>query len=140
MTDPTLPIDSTDPLAAFDAAHARVEQISREARANAVHASRVSDAARSTQATVRSPRGEVSVTSKAGGVISAIEFSEAALELAATDLARLTVTTIAQAQHAATVQFAELTADEFAANPQLAASLRADAERAFPSPDAGLRY
>lgn len=135
MTDPT------DPLASFDAAQARLERIAAEARANSVSASRLSDAVRTTHATARSPRGELTVTSRAGGVVTAVEFSGAALELAPAELGRLTVATIAEAQHAATTLFAELTAEELAATPALADALRADAERAFPPPGSGgLRY
>jgi len=129
----------TDPYAEFDAAQARLQAIRGEARANARQAALVADEARTTTATARSPRGEVSVTSRAGGVITGIEFSEAALELEPAALSRLTVTTIAQAQHEAAADFAR-TAGEQLGDPALAASFRADAETAFPQPGTGLSY
>lgn len=129
----------TDPYAAFDAAQARLQAIRAEARANSQRAALVADEARTTTATARSPRGEVSVTSRAGGVISAIDFSEAALELEPAALSRLTIATIAEAQHAAAAEFADLAASQLG-DPALAATFRADAEKAFPQPGSGLGY
>ncbi len=127
----------TDPLAEFEAAQARLEKIVAEARANTVRAERVSDDARTVQATARSPRGELTVTSRAGGVVTAIQFTDDALELEPQALAQLTVATIAQAQHAAAVRFAQAAAGEFGTDSPIADSLRADAEQAFPSPGSG---
>jgi hypothetical protein len=132
---------NTDPVDEFDATQARLEAIMAEARANTVRASRVADQASTVEATARSSRGELTVTSRAGGVITAIEFSTDALELGPAALARITVTTIAEAQHAAALRFADQAAEELSANSPLADTLRADAERAFPSPNpGGLRY
>lgn len=129
----------TDPYAAFDAAQARLQAIRAEARANSRQAAIVADEARTTTATARSPRGEVSVTARAGGVVSAIEFTEAALELDPAALSRLTVAAIAQAQHAAATEFADLAASQLG-DPVLAATFRADAAKAFPQPGSGLGY
>jgi len=129
----------TDAYAEFDAAQARLQAIRAEARANTQRATLVADEARTTTATARSARGEVSVTSRAGGVITAIDFSDAAYELDPAALARLTVTTIAQAQHSAATAFAETAAVQLG-DPLLAASLMSDAEKAFPQPGSGLSY
>lgn len=130
----------TDPLAEFEAAQARLRAMVAEARDNTSRAERVADDARSAQATSRSPRGELTVTSRAGGVVTGIQFTEAALELSPQALAQLTVTTIAQAQHAAAMRFAETAAGEFGSDSAIANTLKADAERAFPSPGGEMRY
>lgn len=131
MTDPT------DPMAQFDAARARLDAISARAHANTLSATVVADEARTAAASARSPRGEVVVTARAGGVISAVEFSQAALDLGAAALGRITAETIAEAQHAAATRFADRAAEEFVGNPELAAELRAEAEQAFPAPGGG---
>jgi len=128
-----------DFFADFDAAQARIEAIAAQARANTVHASRIADDVRTATATARSPRGEISVVSRVGGVIASVEYSDAAFDLAPGALARITVETIARAQHAASVQFADRASDELGADSALADGLRADAERAFPSPGDGLQ-
>ena len=133
--------DMNDPMAQFAAAQARITAITEQARANTASASRVAEEARTAEASARSPRGEVVVTARAGGVVSGIEFSPASLQLDAAALGRITVATIAQAQHEAATRFAERASEEFASSPELARELRADAEKAFPPSAAdGLRY
>lgn len=127
MTEPE------DALAAFEDARARLDELVAEARDRSVRASRVAEGALQT-ATARSPRGEVTVTAQAGGVIRRLDFSDAGFDLAPDALARLTVQTIAQAQHAAAQRFAESASRELGADSPIAAQLRADAERAFPAP------
>src|SRR5690554_1239589 len=116
----------TDPLADFDAARARLQTIVAEARANTGRAERVADQVHQLEATARSPRGELTVTSRAGGIITGIQFTDAALALAPASLAQLTVTTIAYAQHAAAIKFTESAASEFGADSSMADQLRAD--------------
>lgn len=136
MTDPT-----GDPFAQFDAAAARLESIAAAARANTASATVLSEEARSATATVRSPKGEVTVTSRVGGVISSIDFTVEALALSPADLSRLTVETVARAQHAAATRFADAASEQFGPGSGLAEGLRADADRAFPLPDGGgLQY
>lgn len=127
MTDPA------DALAAFEDARARLDELVAESRDRSARAARVADHALET-ATARSPRGEVTVTAQAGGIVRAMEFSDAGFELGPAALARLAVQTIAQAQHAAAQRFAESASSELGADSPIAAQLRADAERAFPEP------
>lgn len=130
----------TDPMDEFDAAQERLREIVDQARANTARAKRVADEARTAEATARSPRGELTVTSRAGGIITGIQFTDAAMDLAPHALAQLTVATIAQAQNVAALRFAESAGEQFGADSPAAEELRADAQRAFPSPDNGLRY
>lgn len=130
----------TDPLAQFDDAKARLEEIVAQARDHTGRAERLAEGSHDMKVTVRSPRGELMVTSRVGGAITAIQFTDAALTLSPHTLAQLTVTTIGRAQNAAAMRFAESAADQLGANSALAESLRADAERAFPSPSGGVGY
>jgi len=127
-------VDTTDPFAEFDAAHARLEAIAAQARANTVRASKIADDVRTTVASARSSRGEITVTARAGGAITAIDFSDDAYELEPAVLSRIVIETIAQAQHAAATEFADRAAEQLGANSALADGLRADAEQAFPAP------
>lgn len=95
-----------DPFAAFDAAQDRLEAIMATATQNTARAARAAAATREIRSTVVSPGGEVTVTSRVGGVITDLHFAPHALELDAADLAALVVATIARAQHAAAMDFA----------------------------------
>ena len=125
-----------DPLAAFEAAAAKIAAVRARSRSNVQRATRVSDHARTAQAVARSARNEITVTARAGGVIERIEFDDAAFDLAPAELSRLAVRTIAQAQHDAAMSFASTAALEFGSDSPVAAALRSDAQQAFPPPDA----
>lgn len=122
-----------DPLAEFAAAEARLSAIVAESRANRDQATQFAAEAKTTTATARSPRGEVSVTARVGGTITAVQFGDAAMRLTPAALAALTTKTIAAAQHDAAQAFANQAAYQFGANSPIAAQYRADAERAFPA-------
>ncbi|RLP82941.1 hypothetical protein D9V34_06750 [Mycetocola lacteus] len=132
-----------DPIDEFEAARAELQAISAQADANAQGAAALADDARTLQASVRSPRGEVTVTARVGGAISAVQFADAALSLRPAELSRLVETTIAQAQFQAAQRFADRAAEAFGTDSEIAAQLRADALAAFPEPGpdtTGIRY
>lgn len=91
----------SDPFAELEAARTRMRVQLAEARARnaALHA--IADQVRAAEATVRSPRGEVEVTAGADGAVRAVRFGDAALDLSAADLGRLTTETVSAAQRAA---------------------------------------
>jgi hypothetical protein len=91
----------SDPFAELEAARTRMRAQLAEARARnaALHA--IAAQVRTTEATVRSPRGELEVTAGADGGIRSVRFAESALDLAPAELGRLTTETAAAAQRAA---------------------------------------
>lgn len=103
MSEPTTPRGdpTADPFAELESARTRMRaqlQAARDRNA-ALHA--LADSLQGAQAVVRSPRGEVEVTAGADGGIRLVRFAEAALELSAAELGRLTTETAAAAQRAA---------------------------------------
>ena len=110
-----------DPLAAFEAAAAKIAAVRARSQANVQRAARVSDQARTATAVARSGRNEITVTARAGGIIESIDFDDAAFDLSPGELSRLAVRTIAQAQHDAAMSFARAAAAEFGSDrlPQL---------------------
>lgn len=126
---------ATEQFAALEAAQERLAAISAEVKATSARARAVVTAAAETFAEARSERGEVSVTARVGGTITSMRFSEHALDLSATELASLTVRTIALAQHNAGTEFVGHASRDLGEDSTVVARLRTDIERAFPDPD-----
>jgi hypothetical protein len=93
-------------------------------------------------ATVRSARGEVEVSATAGAAVTAVRFSDDALELSVEELGRLTTETIVKAQRQA-AEFALTAAEaELGAGSPFVSGLRAEVEARYApqEPDAGPRW
>ena len=132
MTD--FNVDAEEGIAA---AQRQLQEASRQAQQNRDRAQQLSADVEQLTGTARSPRGEVTVRARVGGRIDDIVFTESAGDLTLQDLARLTVKTIANAQHDAMSSLAERGAELFGAESDVAASLRSDAERGFPAAEPG---
>lgn len=126
---------TSDPMDALDEARRRIGDLREQARANAERTSALSEDARSVVVTVASRHGEVQVTARVGGVIDDLTFNETAEDLSLAELATLTQRTIAEAQHKAMTALAARGAELFGDDSPITAQLRADADRAFPTPD-----
>ena len=91
----------TDAFDDLDSARARIRQQVQGARERSAAVTVLADQVAATSATVRSPRGEVSVTATAGAQITDVTVAPGALELRADVLGRLIRDTIAAAQRTA---------------------------------------
>ena len=124
----------TDPFDSLASARARVHSQLQDARARDAAVGLLAETVNAATATAVSPRGEVSVTSTAAGVVTDVALTPAALALRPEALGPLVAQIVAQAQRAA----AELAvaAAETALGPDAAivASLRTDVDARFGPP------
>lgn len=127
MADPTADLD-----ASFEDARRRLDDIVADADRNRERARTLAEQSRTITADVRSPRGEVVVRAGVGGRIDAITFGPGAESLGLDTLARLTVHTIADAQHAAMRRLAEQGAAQFGTDSDIARGLYRDADTGYP--------
>ncbi|MCI1017493.1 YbaB/EbfC family nucleoid-associated protein [Microbacterium sp. C5A9] len=132
MDDSTFGIDE-----GFAAARKQLDDINRQAQQNQARAQALATDVDTLVESVRSPRGEVTVRAKVGGRLAGLEFGPAAEGLALPALAQLTLETIAAAQHRAMAALADRSAELFGAESDIAASIRSDADRGYPSPGLG---
>jgi len=120
---------SSPELEGLDAARARVHaQADASRRANQA----LRELASEVEAAVghaQSAEGEIRVTAAVTGAVSAIQFSDAALEHSAADLARELIEVIAAAQRDAVLRAAAASAAQLGENHPLAAELRDSADR-----------
>lgn len=119
---------------AFAKARRQLDDIALRAQQNRARAQEMKEATETTVGTARSPHGEVTVTARVGGRLASLEFAPSAEQLALPALARITLETIAQAQHAAMAALADHSAEVFGADSEITAGLRADADRSYPAP------
>lgn len=115
-----------DPLAALEAAKARLQVRLDSARAAADDASRLSSDIRSLVRTVTSPLREVSVMARANGEVTRIDVGETAFELTAQELSALLTHTVAAAQRAAAGAAVDDIAAEVGEASPLVTALRRD--------------
>ncbi|PKI92289.1 hypothetical protein CW368_05550 [Actinomycetales bacterium SN12] len=121
----------------FAAARRQLDDVTRQAQENRARANALAADVENIVESVRSPRGEVTVRAHVGGRLAGLEFGSGAEELGLDALARVTLTTIAQAQHKAMTALAERGADLFGEQSDIAASLRSDADRGYPAEPTG---
>jgi DNA-binding protein YbaB len=117
----------------FEAARAQIRAQVEAARArrDAVHA--LSGKVASTSATIRSSRGDVTVTADPTGRISKVRLSEDAMDLRPDDLSRLLTETIADAQRAASAAALQEAEQLLGADDGFVAQLRNDIDKRFPT-------
>lgn len=126
-----------DPLAAIEAARARIAQQVASAEARREEVKTLSHEVRDLSETARSNGGEVSVTARPGGQVVSVDFSPAAEGLSSSALTRIVTETIARAQHRAAMRAVEHSANTLGEDSALVAQLRSEAESAFPAPQTG---
>jgi hypothetical protein len=114
-----------------DLAHARsrVRAQVEAARARNVAITTLADTVATTTATVRSARGEVTVTARSDATIVDIVVAPGALGLRHDALGRLLTDTVARAQRAAADKALESAEDALGAHSDLVTGLRADLDR-----------
>ncbi len=121
----------------FAAARRQLDDINRQAQQNRERANALASDVDTIVESVRSGRGEVVVRARVGGKLAGLEFGPSAEDLDLPSLARITLETIAQAQHKAMTALADRSAELFGEESDIATSIRTDAERAYPAPGAG---
>lgn len=134
MTDPFSGLDL-----GFEDARRQLDDIVKQARENQARAHALASDVETLTAEARSPRGEVTVRAGVGGRVDAIVFGAGAESLDLIALGRLTVQTIAQAQHAAMARLADRSDELFGAESDIAQSMRRDADQGYPSSGTTLR-
>lgn len=125
-----------DPLAAVEAARARVDAQIAAAEAKRAGVAQLARDVDHASSEARSPRGEVTVTARPSGQIVAVEFGRAAEGLAAAALSRLVTSTIASAQHRAAMDAVHRSAEVLGEGSPIVDQMRDEAVRAFPDPGA----
>lgn len=131
----------SDEFGDLESARATIEAQLQRARDRNTAISALADQVSSTAATVRSPRGEVSVTATATAAISSVELTNAATALAPAALGTLLTQTIAQAQRAAAELALTAAEEALGTDSSFVASLRADVDSRFAAtpPDSTVR-
>ena len=129
----------TDPFASIDSARARVQAQLAEARARDAAITVLADEVSTASATVRSPRGEVSVTATASAIVTDVTLAAASIGLGPEALGRLVAETIARAQRAAAEQALTAAEQTLGAESSFVAGLRADVDSRFGPGDGLLR-
>lgn len=119
MTQPSL-----DP----DAIIARVEREAEEAQQRAVVAQRFATDVAAMRAEARSPRGEVSLAVDTSGRLTALDLTDGALELPASELAALILSVAASAQKRAARAAIALSEEVFGAEAGVVGQLRGEFE------------
>lgn len=123
-----------DPLAAVEAARAKIDALVAEAESRKDATKNLADELHAVSAQARSPRGEVMVVAQPSGRIESVIFAVSAEELGAAELTRLTTLTIAEAQHKAALAALELSARTLGEDSPAFEQLRGEALAAFPEP------
>ena len=121
----------TEAFSDINSARARIQGQLAEARARTAVIEVLADEVTTTTATVRSPRGEVSVTSTASSIITDVTVSDDALDLHPDALGRVLRDTIAAAQRAAARLALEAAEESLGADNGFVAELRADVDSRF---------
>jgi DNA-binding protein YbaB len=129
----------TDPFGDLQSARATINDQVQQARDRATAIAQLAETVNTTSATVRSPRGEVSVTATAGAAISKVELSSDATALGPAALAALVTQTIASAQRAAAAAALAAAEQTLGSDSAFVAGLRADVESRFAPDDTTLR-
>ncbi|MEV8251826.1 hypothetical protein AB0O87_13000 [Microbacterium sp. NPDC076768] len=128
MNDDTFGIDE-----GFAAARNLLDNVNRQAQQNRERAQALTTDVESIVESVRSPRGEVIVRAKVGGTLVGLDFGPASEGIALPVLARITLETIAEAQHKAMSTLAERSAELFGADSDIAMNLKSDAQHGYPT-------
>lgn len=128
-------VPDQDPLEAFEDAARRLAAVRAQSRANVQLTEKLATDARSASAVARSPRGEVTVAAKAGGVLTDLQITDAAYDLDPDALAQMLMRVIARAQHDAAMAFADAASGALGEDSPVAATLRSNAQDAFPDPE-----
>lgn len=123
----------------LESARATIASQLEQARERSVAMTALAETVTTTSATVRSPRGEVSVTATAGAAVSKVEFSADATALGAAALGALVTQTIASAQRAAAAAALAAAEQTLGTDSAFVAGLRADVESRFAPDDTTLR-
>jgi DNA-binding protein YbaB len=121
----------TDAFDDLDSARARIRQQVQGARERSAAVTVLADQVATTTATVRSPRGEVSVTATASAQVSDVTIAPGALELRADVLGRLIRDTIAAAQRTAAERALAAAEETLGADSGFVAGLHADVASRF---------
>jgi DNA-binding protein YbaB len=121
----------TDAFDDLDSARARIRSQVQDARERTAAVTVLADQIAATTATVRSARGEVTVTATAGAQITDVTVADAALSLRADALGRLIRDTVASAQRAAAERGVAAAEETLGADSAFVAGLRADVESRF---------
>lgn len=129
-------MNETDPLAAVEAARAKVDAQLAAAEARRAGVTQLAEAVKDAVSTARSPRGEVTVTAQPTGRVVSVVLTEAAESLAAPELSRLLTETVALAQHRAAMDALDRSAAVLGDGSPLVAQMRGEALAAFPEPGA----
>ena len=111
-----------------DAAIARVEQQIAAAQEQAQRAHEFQGRIAAVRGVARSPRGHVEVAVDAGGRLSAVDLSPAAMDLSPRELSALLVETAQTAQRVAGEQAVQLAEEAFGADSGAVGRLRAEVD------------
>jgi len=121
----------TDAFDDLDSARARIRSQVQDARERTAAVTVLAETVAATTATVRSARGEVTVTATAGARITDVTVADAALGLRADALGRLIRDTIASAQRTAAERALAAAEETLGADSGFVAGLRADVDSRF---------
>jgi len=121
----------TDAFDDLDSARARIRSQVQDARERTAAVTVLAEQVAATSATVRSSRGEVTVTATAGAQITDVTVADAALGLRADVLGRLIRDTVAAAQRAAAERALALAEDALGADSGFVVGLRTDIDARF---------
>lgn len=123
-----------DPLAGVEAARAKIDALVAEAEARKDGFGHLAEELKAVSATARSPQGEVTVVAQPSGRIVAVQFTEAAERLRASQLSHLVSETIASAQHQAALAALKLSGPVFGEESLAFDQMRSEALAVFPGP------
>jgi DNA-binding protein YbaB len=121
----------TDAFDDLDSARSRIRSQVQDARDRTAAVTVLADQVAATSATVRSARGEVTITATAGAQVTGVTVSPGALELRADALGRIILDTIAAAQRAAAELALAAAEDALGADSGFVVGLRADIDSRF---------
>lgn len=121
----------TDAVDDLDSARARIRSQVQDARERTAAVTVLADRVAATSATVRSPRGEVTITATAGAQVTGVTVAPGALELRADALGRIILDTIAAAQRAAAELALAAAEESLGADSGFVVGLRADIDARF---------
>lgn len=121
----------TDAFDDLDSARARIRSQVQDARERTAAVTVLAEQVAATSATVRSARGEVTVTATAGARITDVTVADAALGLRADVLGRLIRDTVAAAQRAAAENALVLAEETLGTDSGFVVGLRADIDTRF---------
>ena len=122
---------SQESLSAMEATRARIHAQAAAARTRRDTLAELAASVDQTVATVRSPRGEVTVTASASALVQKVELQPTALDLDAVALGRIVTETIERAQRAAAHLAVEKTAQALGADNPVVTAIADDVSRRF---------